>query len=170
MARILHVITYPTEEFDMKPFQFLRHAFIATAVSACLINISYAADALKMELQANKIVKNADGEISYISASNAQKGEIVQYRATYTNVIDQPISDVTVTLPIPASMEFTGEAKPNSAQATIDGKNYADMPLMRKIDGKFVKVPFSDYKALRWNIKLLPAKKSAEVSLNTIVN
>ncbi len=162
--------TYPTEEFDMKSFQFLRHALIATAVSACLINISYAEDALKMELQANKIVKTADGEIKYISASNAQKGETVQYRATYTNVIDQPISDVTVTLPIPASMIFTGEAKPNSAQATIDGKNYADMPLMRKIEGKFVKVPFSEYKALRWNIKLLPANKSADVSLNTIVN
>ncbi|MBO1529686.1 hypothetical protein J3492_00465 [Psychrobacter sp. F1192] len=154
----------------MKPFQFLRQALIAATASACLINISYAADALKMELQANKIVKSADGEISYISASNAQKGETVQYRATYTNVIDQPISDVTVTLPIPASMTFTGEAQPSSAQASIDGKNYAEMPLMRKIDGKFVKVPLSEYKALRWNIKLLPAKKSADVSLNTIVN
>ncbi|OLF39504.1 hypothetical protein [Psychrobacter sp. Cmf 22.2] len=154
----------------MKSFQFLRHALIATTVSACLINISYAADSLKMQLQANKIVKTADGKVSYIAASNAQKGETIQYRATYTNVIDQSINDVAVTLPIPTNMVFTGETKPNSAQATIDGKNYADMPLMRKVDGKIVKVPLSEYKALRWNIKLLPANKSADVSLNTTVN
>ncbi|WP_367106087.1 hypothetical protein [uncultured Psychrobacter sp.] len=154
----------------MKPFKFLRHALIAFTVSASLMNVSYAADALKMELQANKVVKTADGKISYIPASNAQKGETVQYRAIYTNTIDQPISDVAVTLPIPANMIFTGEAKPSSAQATIDGKNYADMPLVRKVDGKVVAIPLSEYKALRWNIKWLPANKLADVSLNTIVN
>ncbi|MGM8887984.1 hypothetical protein ACS8FD_18810, partial [Psychrobacter sp. 1U2] len=150
----------------MKSFQFLRHALVATTVSACLINISYAADALKMELQANKVVKTADGKFNYIAASNAQKGETVQYRATYTNIIDQPISDVAVTLPIPANMTFTGEAQPKSAQATIDGKNYADIPLIRKVDGKAVRVPLTEYKALRWNIKWLPANKLADVSLN----
>ncbi len=154
----------------MKPFQFLCHTLMTTLLSASLINISYAADALKMELQANRIVKTADGKVSYIPASNAKKGETVQYRAVYTNIIDQPISDVMVTLPIPANMIFTGEAKPSSAQATVDGKNYADMPLMRKVDGNVVKIPLSEYKALRWNIKWLPANKLADVSLNTIVN
>ena len=73
-------------------------------------------------------------------------------------------------LPIPANMTFTGEASPASAQASIDGKNYMDMPLMRKVDGKMVKIPFSEYRTLRWNIKLLPAQKSANVALNTVVN
>lgn len=159
-----------TEETDVKPTRILRQAFITTLFCTLLTNVSYAADALKMELQANKIIKNADGKVSYVAASNAQKGETVQYRAIYTNVIDQPISDVAVTLPIPVNMVFTGEAKPSSAQATVDGKNYADMPLMRKVDGKVVKVPLSEYKALRWNIKWLPANKIADVSLNTIVN
>lgn len=154
----------------MKTIQILRHALITTLIFASLMNASYAADALKMELQANKIIKTADGKVSYVAASNAQKGETVQYRAIYTNIIDQPVSDVAVTLPIPAKMVFTGEAKPSSAQATIDGKNYADMPLMRKVDGKVVKVPLSEYKALRWNIKWLPANKLADVSLNTIVH
>ena len=77
---------------------------------------------------------------------------------------------MAVILPIPANMTFTGEASPSSAQASIDGKNYMDMPLMRKVDGKMVKIPFSEYRTLRWNIKLLPAQKSAAVALNTIVN
>jgi uncharacterized repeat protein (TIGR01451 family) len=155
----------------MKLFLSLRHAFIGTVIaSTCLLNVAQASDALKMELQANKIIKNTDGKAVSVAASNAKAGETVQYRAIYTNVIDQPINDIAITLPIPANMTFTGDAKPSSAQATVDGKNYADIPLMRKVQGKIVKIPLSEYKALRWNIKLLPARKSAGVSLNTIVN
>lgn len=142
----------------------------AALTLAGVVTTANAADALKMELQANKLIKNAQGKIVSTTASNAKSKETVQYRATYTNVIDKPISDVAVTLPIPANMTFTGVASPATAQATTDGKNYADMPLMRKVDGKLVKVPLSEYKALRWNIKWLPASKSADVSLNTIVN
>ena len=148
----------------------LKKLMLTALISAAVFSIAQAADALKMELQASKITKSANGKESYVAASDAKTGETVQYRAVYTNVIEQPISDVAVTLPIPANMTFTGEAKPSSAQATVDGKNYADMPLMRKVNGKVVKIPLSEYKALRWNIKLLPAKKSADVSLNTIVN
>lgn len=143
---------------------------MTTVVSVAIFSSAQAADALKMELQANKITKTADGKSSYVAASDAKTGETVQYRAIYTNIVNQPLSEVAVTLPIPASMTFTGVAKPSSAQATIDGKNYADMPLMRKVNGKVVKIPLSEYKALRWNIKWLPANKSADVSLNTIVN
>ena len=85
------------------------------------------------------------------------------------NIINKDIQDLAVVLPIPANMAFNGEVTPASAQASIDGKNYMDMPLMRKVDGKMVKIPFSEYRTLRWNIKLLPAQKSAAVSLNTIV-
>lgn len=154
----------------MKTIYPLKKMLLVVLVSTVSFNTVQAADALKMELQANKIVKTVKGETSYVAASDAKTGEIVQYRAIYTNLINQPVSDVTVTLPIPVNMTFTGEAQPSSAQATIDGKNYADIPLMRRLNGKLVKVPFSEYKALRWNIKWLPARKSADVSLNTIVN
>lgn len=149
---------------------FPKTLVISALSIATFLTTAHAADALKMELQANKIVKNSQGKSITTAASNAKSGEIVQYRATYTNTINQPISDVAVTLPIPGNMTFNGVASPATAQATTDGKNYADMPLMRKVDGKLVKVPLSEYKALRWNIKWLPANKSADVSLNTVVN
>lgn len=153
----------------MKIFNALRISFIASLASLSLLSVAHADNSLKMELTANKVVKDAQGKISYSPVSTAPAGTVVQYKATYTNTINQNINDLAVTLPIPANMAFNGEVSPASAQASIDGKNYADMPLMRKVDGKMVKVPYSEYRMLRWNIKLLPAKKSAAVALNTIV-
>ena len=154
----------------MKRFNLLHGILLATAASISLLNVAHADDALKMELTANQVIKNADGKTAYSPVRTAPAGTVIQYKATYTNTVNNDINDLMVTLPIPANMTFTGEANPASAQASIDGKNYADMPLMRKIDGKMIKVPYSEYRTLRWNIKLLPAKKAAAVALNTVVN
>lgn len=154
----------------MKGLNFLRSTLLVSLASIFLFNTAYADDALKMELTANKVVKNTEGKISYQPVRTAPAGTVIQYKALYTNTINENINDLAVTLPIPANMTFTGEVSPASAQASIDGKNYAEIPLMRKVDGKMVKIPFSEYRTLRWNIKLLPANKSAAVSLNTIVD
>lgn len=154
----------------MKRFKLLHSVLLATLASSCLLNIAHADDALKMELTANQVIKNAEGKTVYTPVRTAPAGTVIQYKANYTNTVNKDINDLMVTLPIPANMTFTGDAMPASAQASIDGKNYADMPLMRKVDGKMVKIPYSEYRTLRWNIKLLPAKKSAAVALNTTVN
>lgn len=154
----------------MKRFNLLHNVMLATFASACLLGTAHADDALKMELTANQVIKNADGKTVYSPVRTAPAGTVIQYKANYTNTVNKDINDLMVTLPIPANMTFTGDANPASAQASTDGKNYADMPLMRKVDGKMVKVPYSEYRTLRWNIKLLPAKKAAAVALNTVVN
>lgn len=154
----------------MKRFKILRNVLLATIASSSLLNIAHADDALKMELTANQVIKNAEGKTVYTPVRTAPAGTVIQYKANYTNTVNKDINDLMVTLPIPANMTFTGDAMPASAQASTDGKNYADMPLMRKVDGKMVKIPYSEYRTLRWNIKLLPAKKSAAVALNTTVN
>ncbi len=153
----------------MKCFNFLRSALLATLTSTCLLSVAHAEDALKMQLTANQVVTNAEGKISYVPVRTAPKGTVIQYKASYLNTINKDIQDLSVVLPIPANMTFNGEASPASAQASIDGKNYADMPLTRKVDGKMIKIPYSEYRSLRWNIKLLPAQKSATVALNTVV-
>ncbi|MGM8899753.1 hypothetical protein [Psychrobacter sp. 1Y4] len=154
----------------MKRFKILRNVLLATIASSSLLNMAHAEDALKMELTANQVIKNAEGKTVYTPVRTAPAGTVIQYKANYTNTVNKDINDLMVTLPIPANMTFTGDAMPASAQASTDGKNYADMPLMRKVDGKMVKIPYSEYRTLRWNIKLLPAKKSAAVALNTTVN
>ena len=153
----------------MKGFNILRNTLLASLTSVLLLSTSHADDALKMDLTVNQVIKNAEGKISYVPVRTAPKGTVIQYKANYLNTINKDIQDLAVVLPIPANMTFTGEASPASAQASTDGKNYMDMPLMRKVNGKMVKIPYSEYRTLRWNIKLLPANKSAAVSLNTIV-
>lgn len=154
----------------MKGFNSLRSTLLASLTSVFLLSTAHADDALKMELTANKVMKNTEGKTTYLPVRTAPAGTVIQYRATYTNTVNKDINDLSVTLPIPANMTFTGEAFPTTAQASIDGKNYADMPLMRKVDDKFVKIPLTEYRTLRWYVKLLPANKSAVVALNTIVD
>ena len=154
----------------MKGSNFLRNTLLASLASVFLLGTANADNALKMDLTANKVIKSSEGKTTYIPVRNAPAGTVIQYKATYSNTINKDIQDLAVVLPIPANMTFTGEAIPSTAQASIDGKNYADMPLMRKVDGKMVKIPFSEYRTLRWNIKLLPVQKSAAVALNTTVN
>ena len=154
----------------MKGFNILRNTLLASVTSVLLLSTAHADDALKMDLTVNQVIKNAEGKISYVPVRTAPKGTVIQYKANYLNTINKDIQDLAVVLPIPANMTFTGEASPASAQASTDGKNYMDMPLMRKVNGKMVKIPYSEYKSLRWNIKLLPAQKSADVALNTVVN
>lgn len=157
--------------FNFKTAKLLRtFTFAITATASFAMASAASAEALQMQLQASKVVKNEEGKTTYVPVSTAQPGTVIQYKATYSNVIDKEINDVLVTLPIPDNMTFTGTAFPASAQASIDNKNYADMPLMRQVDGKLVKIPYSEYKSLRWNIKMLPAHKSAAVSLDATVN
>lgn len=154
----------------MKTTYSLKQLMMTAIASLVLVTSVQAADALKMELTANKVVKNVEGKVAYLPVRTAPAGTVIQYKATYTNTVNQNINDLAVTLPIPANMTFTGDVSPASAQASVDGKNYADMPLIRKVDGKVVKIPLSEYRSIRWNIKLLPANKSADVSLNTITD
>lgn len=154
----------------MKGFNFLHSALLIGLVSVVAISNTHASNSLQMDLTANQVIKSAEGKTSYVPVRNAPAGTVIQYKAIYSNTINKDIQDLAVVLLIPANMTFTGEASPASAQASIDGKNYADIPLMRKADNKMVKVPFSEYRTLRWHIKLLPAQKSVTVALNTIVN
>ncbi|WP_230658879.1 hypothetical protein [Psychrobacter sp. I-STPA10] len=153
----------------MKLSRLTKIVLLSAATLMSTTMPSFADDALQLQLEVNKIVKTADGRTQYVPASDANTGTVIQYKANYSNVSDQEINDVLIIVPIPENMTFTGAAHPASAQATTDGKNYADMPLMRRVNGKLVKIPYSEYKSLRWNIKMLPAHKSAAVSLDGII-
>ena len=139
---------------------------VATALSASQISMA-ATDPISVNLAAYQVVKDSKGTEQLKAVTQLNGAEVVRYAATYTNQSNKAVNDVAVTLPIPAKMSFTGNAYPSSALASIDGVNFKPMPLTQVIDGKTVKVPFSQYKSLRWTIKLLPAGKSATVSADT---
>ena len=154
----------------MEGFNFFPNVLLASLISILTLSNANANEKLKMDLVANQVIKNDLGTITYVPVRTAPVGTVIQYRVIYSNIINKDIKDLAIVLPVPANMTFTGEVYPSSAQASIDGRNYGDIPLMRKTDGKMIKISFSEYRTLRWNIKLLPAQKSAAVALNMIVN
>ena len=99
----------------MKRFKILRNILLATIASSSLLNVAHADDALKMELTANQVIKNAEGKTVYKPVRTAPAGTVIQYKANYTNTINKDINDLMVTLPIPANMTFTGDAMPAPA-------------------------------------------------------
>ena len=55
----------------MKIFNALRISLLASLTSLSLLSLAHAEDALKMELTANQVVKNADGKTVYTPVRTA---------------------------------------------------------------------------------------------------
>jgi len=125
-----------------------------------------ATDPVKVNLQALKVVV-ANGKESLVESKTAKPGDTLEYRATYTNVSKKNVANLMATLPVPKGMEYVAQSgRPASPEASLDGKQFAPVPLMRKrADGKGEEpVPVADYRALRWKAVELQAGKAFEVS------
>ncbi len=111
-----------------------------------------------------------NGKEMLSSAAQVKPGEIVEYRATYTNSGTEAARQMMATLPVPAGMEFVGRtATPSKLEASLDGRTWASVPLTRRVkqaDGRMAvkEVPTSEYRFLRWPIGTLAAKSARTVS------
>ena len=141
---------------------------LSTVLGLSLANIAHAAEALSVNLQAKQIVTE-NGKQVLKAVSRANKGDLLQYQATYRNNLQKPMTNVAVTIPVPASMVYVSSSSPAPTQASLDGKKFENLPIMRKVNGKMVEVPSSQYRAVRWIVKTLPAQQSTTVSINTKV-
>lgn len=108
-----------------------------------------------------KVVKAADGTEQLKDATSIKPGEIIEYKAVYTNNTGKAVTGLIANLPIPEGLEYIPKsAKPGATlvkAATKDGQ-YAAEPLMRKLpDNKVEPVPYNEYRALRWTLGQLPA-------------
>ncbi|HEX5362448.1 MAG TPA: hypothetical protein VFW49_15385 [Fluviicoccus sp.] len=124
-----------------------------------------AAEPVKVNLQVFKVTLS-NGKETLIESKTVKPGETLEYRATYSNVSKKNISNLAATLPVPKGMEFVAQsAKPVSVDATVDGREFAPVPLMRKkAAGGEEPVPVAEYRALRWKAVELQSGKSYEVS------
>lgn len=111
---------------------------------------------LTSELKVWNVVKQADGVETLQPAQTVKPGDVLQYTAVYKNSGHRAVSRLMASLPIPAGTELVGaSAVPHEVQASVDGKVYATVPLMRKArraDGQVVDVPvpLAEYRSLRW--------------------
>jgi len=145
---------------------------LALLVSALLAGATHAQNAsdVVVTLKAQKVVRTSDGKEVLQVAEHATPGEVIQYDALYRNKGKTGVRNLQPTLPIPAGLEYLPDsAKPAPSKASVDGKNFAPIPLMRRIalpDGqtKEVPVPTSEYRALRWDLGDLDSGGNALVS------
>jgi uncharacterized repeat protein (TIGR01451 family) len=128
-----------------------------------------AAQPVRIELKALRI-STENGKETSVEAKQARPGDMIEYRAAYTNTSKSVVKGLVATLPIPADMQYTGVAMPVGAEASTDGKSFAAIPLIRQVGGKAVEVPLSEYRALRWRVASLPVGKSVVVSARARVN
>ena len=158
--------------------RILTSAAFAWALSLALP--SYAdtgkKDDIEVKLMQSRISVNAAGVETHQTAEQIKPGDVIEYRATYRNTSNHLIKGLQGTLPIPTETTFVpSSGLPAGALASLDGTQFAAIPLKRKVklpSGKEEEqeVPVSEYKSLRWSLGDLDAGKSATVQARVKVN
>ena len=127
-----------------------------------------ATKAVTVTLSQSKVVKGPDGNEQFQDAATIKPGDVIEYKATYTNNTDKPVKGLVADLPIPEGLEYLPRsAKPgaNLVKAATKNAIYEAEPLIRKsAGGKTESVPYAEYRALRWNLGQLPASGSTAVT------
>lgn len=124
---------------------------------------------LVIDLVAQKVVTDAEGKEAFEPADKAKPGDVIEYTATYRNTGKIAVRDLSGTIPVPPGMEYlAGTARPAKVTASIDGRQYATVPLKRKVrlaNGKeeVREIPAAEYRSLRWDLKELAAGRSIVV-------
>ncbi|MDP9877691.1 putative repeat protein (TIGR01451 family) [Variovorax boronicumulans] len=127
-----------------------------------------AAAAVVVELTQHKVTKNEKGEEQLLDAASVKPGDVIEYRATYTNKSAKAVTGLVGDLPIPQGLEYLPRsAKPGASlvKAAADDGVFGAEPLVRALPGgKTEPLPYSQYRALRWALGQLPAGGVTAVS------
>lgn len=128
---------------------------------------AHAAEPARVQLSAYRVtnvVQDGVRKERLQSLDQLKPGDVVEYEATYSNTGNSKVSNVALTVPVPdGGLVFVdGGAQPAGAMASLDGKSFAALPLMRTHtlpDGRQVKrpVPPAEIRFLRWNLGELDA-------------
>lgn len=153
---------------------FLNVSFAQPA--AATVSSASSANAVAKEvavvLTQQKVVMVPGGE-RLQDAATIKPGDVIEYRATYTNHTGKSVAGLIATLPIPEGLEYIPRsAKPGAdlAQASTRNGAFGSEPLVRKAaGGKTEPVPYSEYRTFRWNLGSLPANGSTAVSVRAKV-
>jgi len=152
-----------------------RLALALFAVGVLTHGVALAEGDVSVALNAYRVTMS-QGKEAFVPAEQARPGEVIEYRATYKNTGKQAVKDLMATLPVPQGLEYLPKsAQPAKLLASVDGKNYEAVPLVRKVkgpDGKLVarEVPLSEYRYLRWPMGTLAASAESQVRARMRVN
>lgn len=139
-----------------------------TLLLSAVLSLAAHADAgnLTSQLKVWSVVKQSDGAETLQPAQTVKPGDLLQYSTVYTNPSQRAVSRLVTNLPIPVGTEWVATGTvPSTVLASLDGKVFAPVPLMRKTrraDGQWVDVPvpLNEYRSLRWPEQQLAAGAS----------
>ena len=142
--------------------------YLLTFALSALLSLTAHADTGKLvsQLKVWTVVKQADGAETLQPAETVKPGDVLQYSTVYTNPTPRAVSRLVTNLPIPVGTEWVATGTlPSTVLASLDGKVFAPVPLMRKTrraDGQWVDVPvpLNEYRSLRWPEQQLAAGSS----------
>ena len=118
-------------------------------------------------LTQSKVVVSADGTEKLQDATSVKPGDVLEYKATYTNNTGKAVSGLVANLPIPEGLEYLPKsAKPGATlvKAATNNGVFAAEPLTHTVAGKTEFVPYGEYRSLRWTLGQLPANGVTAVS------
>lgn len=124
---------------------------------------------VEAKLEVRKVVRGSGASEAFASGDVVKPGDVIEYVATFRNTTDKPVRNLEPTLPLPEQTELVpGSARPASARASLDTREFAVLPLKRKsvANGRdtIETVPYREYRALRWAPVDLEPGKSIGVS------
>lgn len=130
--------------------------------------ISWGAD-LGIKLDALKVIPaTAETAENFVSADTAAPGDVIEYRAVYTNGTAGMIRNFLPEIPIPAGLSVVeGTDNPKATFGSLDGKNFSPLPLLGA-DG--LPVPAASIRALRWNVANLAVGESVTLRVRAALN
>jgi uncharacterized repeat protein (TIGR01451 family) len=150
-----------------RTLRFITALALAVAgLGSCAL--AYAEGDVHVALTAHRILVS-QGKEARLPAEQAEPGDVIEYRATYTNRGTTAVRDLEATLPVPTGLEYLPKSgQPVRLLASLDGKAFAPVPLTRRVklaSGKTVvrEVPAAEYRALRWSIGSLAANSARTV-------
>ena len=160
----------------------MKHKFMSfTIAAAALIFIALPVvaaenEGVTVELTNRKAVAVSSGKEKFESAEKAKPGDVIEYKAVYRNKGKNPAANVMATIPVPLGTEYIpGSAKPSKVMASSDGKEYAPVPLKKKVtlpsgQTEMRAVPYEEYRFMRWELKKLSPAESATVSMRVKIS
>lgn len=148
-------------------------ALALVSVSAFMAPIVHAADdgpskgPVKVVLTQAR-VEMEGGKEKLGDASTVKPGDVIEYRAVYTNTSNSAVRDLEANLPVPEGLEYVPRSAKSDTKVAVrvisrDGQAGVE-PLMTVKDGKSVEVPYAEYGLLRWHVGSLQAGRSVSVS------
>lgn len=127
--------------------------------------------ALVGTVAAFRIIEDTDGTEAFVPAEKAHPKDVIEYRLTYRNTSDAPITNVAIIDPVPAGMQFVPKSATDGeavrAEYSIDhGATYHSWPVMRLVrtpDGRRIQRAATPdmITHIRWMVaqQLEPAKE-----------